>query len=863
MTLEAAARTPSPPARLRPPLFLRFALRELRTGLSGFYVFVACIALGVGAIAGVGSLAGALKAGLEQQGREILGGDVAVNLIHRRTSTAERQFLEAQGAVSEIATLRAMARQPQGKGTSLVQVKAVDAAYPLFGAVGLSTADGTPVPVAQLQEPGTAAVAPLLLARLDLQLGDLVRIGSQDIRIVAHVDQEPDALSGRAAFGPRVLMSLATLEATGLVQPGSLIRWRYRLRLADASATDATGLKAFRDGLQQRFPQAGLSVRDRRDPSPNVTRAIDRFSQFLTLIGITTLLIGGVGVANAIATYVARKRKAVAIFKCLGASANTIFATYFTQIMILACVGTAIGLILGAALPALVAALYGGSLPVTVSLAPRPGALALATLYGLLTALVFVVWPLGAARDLRPALLLRQTVSGESARPRGLYLGVVLLSGLALFAIAIASSEARFLAFYASLGLVALFLFYLGLGVLVERLARRLRRPKRPELALALSSLAAPGGLARSVTLSLGTSLSLLVAVSLVNTSLIGEFNTALPKNAPTYFMLDIDKGDIADFRNLIRERAPETEVETAPMLRGRIVSLKGVPAAEIKPSPDAAWVLNGDRGLTYAETLPDNSKMVAGTWWPKDYDGPPLVSFAAEVAEGLGLEVGDKIAVNILGRNVEARIANLRTVDWETLAINFVMVFSPNTLAKAPFNLLATLKLPDATDTAAEGRLIQTVSERFPAITAIRVRDALNAIQGVVTRVMTAIQAAGSLTLLVGAIVVAGALATAHRRRTRDAVIFKTLGATRRRIITAHTTEYLVLALITGLAALMLGTLAAFLVVTLALDAPFTFSLWAVLQAVGLATALVVVFGAVGTWRVLSTRPVPLLRAD
>lgn len=861
MTAEAARRAPSSLGSPQLPLVIRLAFRELRTGLSGFYIFVACIALGVAAIAGVGSLAGALETGLARQGQVILGGDAALRMIHRQASDAERRFLAGRGTVSEAATLRAMARTIDTGKPALVQIKATDRAHPLFGSVVLRNPDGTRPTIDILHRRGVAAVEEVLLARLGLKLGDTIRIGSGDVRIIALLDSEPDRLSGRPAFGPRVLMSLETLEATGLIQPGSLIRWHYRVRLQSSDPGDRRELVAFREALKARFPDGGFSVRDRSNPAPNVRQAVERFAQFLTLIGITTLLVGGVGVANAIATYIDRKRTVIAAFKCLGASSRVIFATYLLQILVLAGVGTGIGLGLGALAPLAVVAVYGDALPVGLALSPSPRALGLAALYGFLTALLFVLWPLGVARDLKPALLWRQAVSSERTRPRAVYILACAVCGLGLFGVAIMSTEAHMLAFYACLGLVGLFVVYLVLGFVVERVARRLPRPRTPAYALAQASLAGPGALARTVILSLGASLSLLAAVSLVNASLIAEFESGLPENAPSYFVLDIGKNDVDRFSAIVRDHLPEARLEHAPMLRGRVVSLKGVPAEQITASPDVSWVLNGDRGLTFANTLPKASMLVEGRWWPADYQGPPLVSVEAEIARGFGLEIGDAVTVNVLGRRLEAKVANLRTVDWDSLAINFVLVFSPNALEKAPFNRLATLSIPPDVASDREGRLVQTLAETFPHTTAIRVRDAIDAFRDIVGQVMLAVRAAGGLTLIVGAIVLAGALATSHRRRIREAVIFKTLGATRRQIVAAHFTEYAVLAAVAGVAALGLGTLAAYLVVTLAMNSEFTFSLPAALQAVGVAALLVLAFGAAGTWRVLGVRPVPYLR--
>ncbi len=842
------------------PLVLRLAVRDLRLGWTSFAIFVACIALGVAAIAGIGSLASALETGLARQGQAILGGDVSLRLVHRQANTEQLDVMGKFGTVSEVATLRAMARKEDGDGAALVRLKAVDDRYPLYGNTSL-TADGKTQTITALRAAGTMAAEPLLLERLNLKVGESVRIGNADLKIVAELMREPDQLSGRPAFGPRVLMSLENLKSTGLVQPGSLIRWQYRIALDNPEASGATGLDALRKQIESQYPDAGFIIRDRRNPSPNVKRVASRLSQFLTLVGITTLMIGGIGVANAIASYLARKRPVIAAFKCLGASGGTIFRIYLTEILVLAGIGIVAGLALGALLPAAVAAAGAGAIPVDLALDPQPFALLLASAYGVLTALMFVFWPLGQARDLSAALLLRQQVSSETSRPRKIYIAASVLCGLALAGIAIASAEMRLLAALACAGLLVVFCLFLGLGVLIERIARRIPRPRHPSLALARASLASPGGLARPVALSLGASLALLSAVALVNATLQKEFETAIPAKAPSYFVLDVHKDQVDPLSDIVRKHEPETLISHAPMLRGRIVRLNEKRPSEIKPAPGTEWVLSGDRGLSYSDVLPEGSKLVKGEWWEKDYKGPPLVSFEAEIAEGLGLKIGDTITVNALGRNVTAKISNLRKVDWDSLAINFIMVFTPSTLQAAPHNILATLTLPEESRVAREGPMIQEISQTFPNITALRVRDAVNSFRAIANDVMAAIHASGGVTLLAGAIVLAGALTTAQRRRIRDAVIFKTLGATRARIITAHIVEYGILALITGVVAAALGTLGAYLVVTFAMDTEFIFSAGAVLFAILLAVGLVLAFGAFATWRVLGAKTASYLR--
>jgi putative ABC transport system permease protein len=625
---------------------------------------------------------------------------------------------------------------------------------------------------------------------------------------------------------------------------------------------DAPALGTFRTRTQQGLPESGFTIRDRRDPSPQVSKTLERLRQFLTLLGLTALLVGGVGVANAVETYIDRRRAVIATLKALGASSQMIFNLHLAQVLMFAALGTLIGLVIGTAVPMIVARIFADALPIKTEMSIRPLSLLLAAAYGLLVALVFTLWPLGRAEQIRPAVLFRDEVAPDAARPPRRIMIATALAVAALFGLAVLGAEAKMLAVYYCLAVVAALGIFAGLGSAIAWGARKVPRPKRPEFALALGDIGAPGGLARSVVLSLGTGLSLLVAVALVDRSIVGEIEGRVPNESPNYFILDIAKQELPAFKALVEKTAPGTEQHTAPMLRGRMIKIGATPVEKVKAKPEHSWVLAGDRGLTYAETVPEGSTVVEGTWWPADYAGPPLVSFEADIARGLGLKLGDNVTVNVLGRNVEAKIANLRDVKWESLALNFVMVFTPNTLAGAPHKLLATLTLPKTAPLALEADLARVIGREFPAATAIRVKDAINQFSAIFTKIMTAVRAAGSITLAAGALVLAGALATAQRRRIKQAVILKTLGATRGRILATHFAEYGLLAICTSFIAALVGSICAWIVVSRVMKLDFTFSPWAVLQALGVALALVGLFGGLGTWRVLTARAVPYLRS-
>ena len=855
-----AARPSIPPVASGLPLWWRLAIRDLRSGLPDFAVFIGCIGLGVMVITSVGALSDALRGGLARQGETLLGGDLTFARVHARADGRERARLATLGRVSETTTLRTMARRTDGAEQALAELKAVDAAYPLIGNVKL---EGSADVATALQSGPDVAVEPLLLERLGLKLGDRLTIGEATFTVRAKIISEPDGISDRSSFGPRVLMSLASLDKTGLNQPGTLIRWRYAVAMSDSAGQTPATLKTVVDTLKRDLPETGYTSADRFNPTPQLTRTLERLRQFLTLIGLTSLLVGGVGVANAVATFIDKRRKVIAIMKSLGAPSRLIFRMFLAQILCVAGLGIAIGLTLGYLVPAAIASHFAQQLPFEIQFHLTGSSIASAVIYGILVALLFALWPLGRSERVSPSVLFRDDVSSDMTWPKPAIIGSTAVVAALLLAFTVLSSDARLIALAFCAGLAVIFAVFYGVGRAVPRLARRLPRSRFPEMALAIGSIGAPGGLASSVILSLGMGLSLLTAVALVNQSLVAELTGRLPQNAPAYFVLDVTRSDEAAFAALVAREMPGSTIEVAPMLRGRMVAIKGVPVEAITVAPDAAWVLTGDRGLTFSDAVPSGSTVVKGDWWPADIAGEPLVSFEVDLAKKLGLVIGDTVTVNVLGRNLTARIANLREVKWDNLSLNFVMVFSPNALQSAPYKLLATVMLPKDASLEREVALAKAMGRAFPAITPIRVKDAIAQFNAVLAQVLTAVRVAAGVTLGSGALVLAGALATAQRRRIMDAVILKAIGVTRRRILVSHLLEYGLLALVAAIFALGLGSLAAWIVLSQVMTVAFTFSWTAVLQALGLAMALVATFGGLGTLAVLRAPAVTYLKSE
>ncbi|WP_068310550.1 ABC transporter permease [Polycladidibacter hongkongensis] len=843
-------------------LAARFALREMRGGLRGFYVFIACIALGVAAITGVQSFSSALTTGIEAQGQEILGGDAAFSLIHREATEQQQKLLTQYGNVSHAATMRAMAREPQSSAQTLVEIKAVDSAYPLYGAVA-STPQLAPAALSSPAQDGfyPALVEPALLERLNISVGQYLNLGQATLRVAAVLDSEPDKLGSGMTFGPRVLISQEALAQTGLMQPGSLVTHHYRVRLPGEAGTDA--IAQLTNAAKEQFPDAGWRIRSRTQAAPSLQNNITRFAQFLSLVGITALIVGGVGVAGAVRSYLGTKRETIAALKCLGASGDFVFRLYLLQIIVIASLGIVLGLIAGAILPVIALALLGSVLPFEASATFYLSDMALGAVFGLLTATAFALWPLGRAHDVPPTVLFRDDFSSRNRRPHRRYLIAAWLTIALLATLAVVMSYDQRIAVLYVAACAGVYLLLMLVARLIMATARRVTKLKSTEWRLAVGNIHRPGALTQSVILSLGLGLSLLVALALIDGNLRNTLQQTAEGEAPSFFFLDVQNYEKDAFDALLAEQAPDAKVQSAPMLRGRITKLAGTPTEELNPPADAAWVLRGDRGITYAAKLPENSELTSGEWWSENDSGEPLVSFDDELAGLLGVKIGDMVTINVLGRQMSARIANTRTVKWESMAINFVMVFSPNTFAGAPHTHLTTVAWPQQSTLEQEIALQSKVVDAFPTVTAIRVKDAITQVNELIGQLAWGIRGASSITLIASVLVLAGALAAGHQSRIYDAVILKTLGATRGRLIHAYIIEYALLGLAAAVFSLIAGGIAAWFVMVHVMDGSFTFLPITALAATIAALLLTIGFGLVGTWQVLGKKPAPNLRSN
>ncbi|MBU6498880.1 MAG: ABC transporter permease, partial [Rhodospirillales bacterium] len=731
-----------------------------------------------------------------------------------------------------------------------VELKAVDAAWPMAGAATLDP----PAPVARALAGRGMVVDPLVLARLGLKTGDTVRLGTARFILRGTITAEPDRVATPAFLGPRALIALPDLAVTGLVQPGTLDENRLR-----AVLPPGTDIAATLAAVQAAFPDQGWHVRTARDAAPGMSRFIDRTSLFLTLVGLTALLVGGIGVANGTSAWLAARARTIATLRCLGASGRLVFAMAFMQVMALCGLGIVAGLAIGATLPMLATDALRGVLPVPPVLGIYPAPLALAGLYGLLTAAACSLAPLARTLRIPGAALFRDAVLPARVRGRlGLIAANAALAA-ALVALTVATADnRRFALYFCAAALGALAVFRLG-GLLATRLAARAPHRGRVWLRLGLANLHRPGNATALLLVSLGLGLSTLASVALIEGNLRRQVAEQMPAHAPSFFFIDIQNDEMARFRRILAATAGVRDMQEVPSLRARIVAVAGVPAAEVRATPDTRWALRGDRGLTYAATMPKDTHLVAGHWWPADYAGPPLVSLDAHLARGWGVRLGDVIRVNVLGRDIDLRVASLRDIAWRTLSLNFAMVASPGLLAAAPHTHIATVRA----DPAAQAPLLRAVTDALPNVSGILVADVLHAVADLLGQIGAALAATGSLTLAAGALVLAGAVAAGQQRRIRQAVILKALGATRGQIRAAWLVEFGLVGAAAGAIAALVGTAASWAVVHGVMGAPWVFLPGTLALTVLACIVLMLAFGYAGTAVALRAKAAPLLRNE
>ncbi|MEE2955365.1 MAG: FtsX-like permease family protein [Pseudomonadota bacterium] len=841
---------------MKMPLEIRLAMRDIRGGLGAYKIFIASVILGVASISGIGSLSESILAGIAADGRKILGGDISIRVSHRPVTKIQLKWLRKHAEISRVSSMRSMAREKKGGLFTLVNLKAIDERYPLFGRIKLTPNTDLGEILSFHNGAWGAAIDRRIAEKLKLQLHDTVSIGNTQFRVRAFVYSKPDQNNSLRALtqGPTFIVSDNSLSTTGLVRPGTQIYYEYRLKLPQR-----INLEDFKNRLSKAFPSAGWRVRDRNAAAPSTERFINRITQFITLVGLTALFIGGLGAGNSVRAHLAKKTNIIATLKCLGAKRKQVFAVWLTEITLVAAISIFLGLAIGAILPATLATTLAEFFPVSLEVKLYPKPLVLAGIYGLLVAAIFSLWPLARASVISPGNLFRDLTNPVRTKigwTTHLLLGFCIA---AIVVLAMANAQDLKIAAWFVTGVLVAFGVFYSAGKFIVKIAPYAANTKFTSLRFAIKNIYRRGNQTTNIVLSLGLSLSTLIAVVAVQGNLENQMLRNMPNKAPSFYFVDIQPTQVPEFENVIHKLTNIKKIDRVPILRGRITHINKISSSNIKTSPSVAWVLRSDRGLTWSATKPETAKIVKGNWWSDDYHGPPLVSFDARAAAGMGIDIGDTITVNVLGRPLTAKIANLRAIDWRTLRVNFVMIFSPGVIETAPQTYIAAIKInPDL-----ESDVQRAVTEHFTNINTISVREILNSIAKLMSKIAAAVQTIAGVTVLAGGLVLASSIASGQHRRKHEAVLFKVLGARPRDVLTSLIWEYGSLTIFISGFSTILGSVAGWAIITQLMGASWTPNFEIILMTAILSGILIIFGSVIGTWGILKQKPATFLRND
>ena len=832
-------------------MILRLAWRETRGAGRHFAHLLACVSLGVAALVAVASLGASVERTVARSARSLMGADVEIRATRPLSDAARSAVreLERDGvAATEVVELAAMARAEAR--SQLVELKAVAPGYPFYGAP-VTDPGG---PLSSLIGEGRALVHDSLLLRLGLRVGDRLRIGEADFTISGRILVEPDRATGVFSLGPRVLIGAPDLPRTGLVQPGSRVRYRTLLRLPEGQEAQAV-----RDQLAARLPDPALRVTTYRQAQPGLRRFWDQLTTYLGLTGLVALLVGGIGVGTSVGAFVRGKLATIAVLKCLGAEWRRVLAIYLAQTVGLGLAGSLLGAAIGSGLQPLVAPLVGYLMPLSIDTAVSPLAVLRGLAMGTGVTLLCALWPLLEIRRVPPAFILRRDLEPRrpALRERLALVPIALgLAGLALWQAGSWKVGGLFVGGFAA-GLALLW----GAARLALLLARRLPRA-RGGLAWrhGLANLHRPGSHAGAVLVTLGLAVMLIVAVAVLEANLRRELATGGADRAPAFFFIDVQPDQAAAFARLLAETSGSEPPELIPVVRSRLAAIKGVPVDHDRGRRDEQWQLTREYVLTWAAAPPGHNTVVAGRWWTAEEAArAPLISVEEEIARTLGVGLGDTLTFDVLGVPVTARIESLRKVDWRSLGANFFVIASPGALEGAPATYLATARVRPGDEHAVQAAVVAA----FPNVTAIPVREVLERIAAVVDQIAFAVRLVAVFSLVAGLVVLAGALSVTRAERLYHSVVLKAVGATRGVVARIFAVEYLLLGAAAGLAGSALAAALAFCVQRWLLEVPWAWQPVTLLAGVVLSALLALAVGFLGTFRLLGRPPLAVLRGE
>ncbi len=890
------------------------AWREIRGSWRQFVFFLACLAVGVGAVVGIELFATNVESLILRDARSLLGGDLEIRAAHQ-LSESGRETLDDLRArhveVTHVRELVGMAAVPsmaysqtpdddcpspctlsQGErefgaqATQLVELKAVEDQYPLYGQVEMTPQQSLPDSLAPLDCPSLpcfgAVVQESLLISFGLQLHDHLKIGQAWFAVTGILVKEPDRVSSAFSLGPRVLISRQALQATDLVKPGSRIRERYLLRVPESLA-----LGPLRGELQGRLGSEGAGVSSYRDAQPRIRRFLDQLTTYLGLIGLTSLFVGGIGIACTIHGFMRHKLTTVAILKTLGADAGLLLRVYLLQSLFMGCLGSMGGVALGIGLQRLLPALLGDLIPVAVSSQVTVLPLGKGLLVGVVTTFCFTIWPLLAIREIPPALVFRREVEQPPAPAGSRWklirdavigvvrdrhrLGTAVMMGCGLTVLATWQARSLTLgALFIVAFCAAVILLQVGVWALLHGLDK-LPRPRSFVIRQALGNVQRPGNFTRGMAVAIGVGVMVIVTVALVKSSLLVALGERIPEDAPTFFFIDIQPDQREAFEEIVQREATQAPYRLTPVVRARLRAIDGhVIDPEAHKGKKNGWYFTREYVLTALSALPRDNVVVKGAWWAADSTemkkkarenraGPIFVSLEEEAAHNLGVDLGSTIEFTVQGTPMSAVVQSMRQVDWGSFTMNFFMILSPGALDGAPMTHIASAKVEAEREVPLQRALVQAL----PNVTAIKVGDVLANVARLLEQLAWAIQGIALLSMVSGAVVMTAAVSSTRYRRLYESAILKAIGGTRRVVVASFAVEFALIGGLAGLIGVGLASVLSWAILHFFLDLAWAVQPlvlgWGLMATVGLAVAV----GLLSTFRILGEPPLAVLRQE
>ncbi len=840
---------------MRASLYLRYMVRESRGSGGRLIFFVVCLAVGVAAVVAVAGLSSSMDGSLRAKARELLAADLVVESRQPLPDELSRWMpSDARRAdIREMVTVVAAGSGPSAGTSRLAELKVVDGDYPFYGKLETEPARA----LGELLAGDATVVAEELLGQLELSVGDALRVGGVDFRIAAVLLSEPDKVNvSFTSIAPRVFLSGESLARTGLETRGSRILYRALLKLPDASSADS--VKAVAAAIRREHPDPLISVETYAEAQPMLRAGIDRAEQFLGLVALLSLLVGGIGVAQTVRAWLAGRMESIAVLKCLGVRPREVVALYLGQTALLGLLGSLIGVAVGVAAQWVAPKLVGGFLPTEFVDPWQLAAMLRGTLLGTSVAVLFSLPALLAIRQVPPARVLRSDADPLPVSPAVRFgIPVVLVAGV--FATALVQSRSALIAAEFT-GLLVVVFVMLGLAALaLSRFASKLPRGVgRVWVRHGLTALGRPGAATLGAITALGMGVVVVLAMYLIETRLSAQFDADVPQDAPTAFLVDIQPDQWGAIRTLLEEEGA-LSVNSAPMVSSRLESIDGVPVEEVaRNMPNSSrWVFTREQRLSYMDELPEGNRVIAGELW--GLDDRPEVSVERDYADDLGVDVGSTLVFDVQGVPLEFTVGSIRTVDWQTFGINFFIVVEPGVLDEAPQFRVATVRLPEGSEQRLQDRLVAG----FPNVTLIRIREILDKVVAVLGQAGLGVRLLGAFTIAAGILILAGVVSAGSIRRGREVALLKTLGMTRGGVVAVYAVEYGLVGLVAGVIGTVGGGLVSWAVLTHWMGIPWEPPTTILAVSVFGTVLLAVVAGIAASTSALTRRPVEVLRNE